>query len=243
MIPRIWLINAVLALCVLFVGASAYRVWVQEEPLAAIEPKEQVAVPAPERRQISTPLSSRESAYAIIPEHTLFSPDRSEYIPEVSVADTEKKQPVIAGRKIKLHAVITRGDYRKALIDNPVQDPKKPAKKWVRVGDVLDRLTVLSIEPKRVILDEGGKRYNISFYAKKETPHVSQSIEREQSTSTPTVVNTDIKKPSSVSETVISRTEKEEAPSKPDGVKDDKDTGDYEIISTPFGPVKRKRSE
>ena len=160
MIPRIWLINAVLALCVLFAGASAYRVWVREEPLAAIEPMEQATVPAPERRQVSTQLSSRESAYAIIPERTLFSPNRAESIPEVSEAITEAKQPVISGRRIELHGVIIRGDNRKALIDNPVRDPDEPPRKWVSVGDVLDRLTVLAIEPRSVVLDEGGKRYH-----------------------------------------------------------------------------------
>ena len=242
MIPRIWLINVILALCVLFAGASAYRVWVQEEPLAAIEPTEQLPVPAPEKRQASAQLSSRESAYAIIPERTLFSPNRAEYIPEVSEADTEAKQPVISGRKIELHGVIIRGDYRKALIDNPARDPDEPLRKWVSVGDVLDRLTVFAIEPKSVVLDEGGKRYNVTLYTKEGTPHVRQGTEREKSTSSPTVVNTDIKKPSSVTKTVISGTEKEKVPSKSDGMKEDEGTGDFKTISTPFGPIK-KRSE
>jgi hypothetical protein len=38
MIPRIWLINVILAVCVLFVGSSAYRVWTREEPVEAMQP-------------------------------------------------------------------------------------------------------------------------------------------------------------------------------------------------------------
>jgi hypothetical protein len=241
MIPRIWLINAVFALGVLFMGASAYHVWVQEEPLPAIEPAEQAPVPAMKKRQESPPLSSRESAYAIIAERTLFSADRAEYIPAVSEADTEAKQPIIFGRKIELHGVIIRGDYRRALIDNPVRDPDEPLRKWVSVGDVLDSLTVSAIEPKSVVLDEGGKRYNITLYTKEETPHVPQDRERKKATSSPTVVNTDIEKSSSVTERVISGIEKEKVQSKPDVKKEDEDTGDFKIISTPFGPIKKRR--
>ena len=66
MIPRIWLINVILALCAVFAGSMAYRVWVQEEPLGWGAPPSAPSVSAPEKTQPNKRTFLRESAYRVI---------------------------------------------------------------------------------------------------------------------------------------------------------------------------------
>ena len=84
MIPRIWLINVILALCVVAAGSSAYSVWVQEDPSRQMEPSKESPMVVAETKRANNRVTLRESAYRIIAERTLFSP--AQPVPEVSHA-------------------------------------------------------------------------------------------------------------------------------------------------------------
>ncbi|MBN1832521.1 MAG: hypothetical protein JW896_10460 [Deltaproteobacteria bacterium] len=259
MIPRIWLINVILALCVLFAGGMAYRVWVQEEPLERGAPSSAPSESAPEKTQPIKGTFLRESAYRVIAERSLFSADRKESLPEEPQEKTEKKEPVISGKKIHLYGVIIMEDERKALIDNPVRGPDEPQRKWVSIGDAFSDLRVAAIEPESILLEQGKNEYEISLYDDEEKKTLPSSESGAPSPSTPTVVNTGTQGPSSQGKAASEGDAKQaarpqaftrKAPSdgnaKPQvgpGAgqrKEDDTTGEFEIVETPFGPIKRK---
>lgn len=260
MITRIWLINIILALCALFAGSMAYRVWVQEESLGRGTAPSAPSVSTPEKTRPNKGTFLRESAYKVITERSLFSSDRKESLPEEPKKKTEKKQPVISGKKIHLYGVIIMEDERKALIDNPVRGPDEPQKKWVCIGDAFSDLRVAAIEPESILLRQGKNEYEISLYDDEEKRSQSSAESRTSSPSTPTVVNTGTPKPSSPAKAASDGNAKpaarpqaftKKAPSggnaKPqvgpraNQRKEDDATGEYEIIETPFGTIKRKK--
>jgi hypothetical protein len=242
MIPRIWLINIILALCALFAGSMAYRVWVQEEPSGrGAPPPSAPSVSAPERRQANKGTFLRESAYKVITERSLFSPDRKESLPEDPIAKTEEEQILISGKKINLHGVIGVGDELKALIDNPLRGPDEPPMKWVRIGDAFSDLSVAAIESESILLKQGEKEYKIPLFTdEKKEPRSSQQG-MDSSLSTPTVVNTEIKKPSSQAKVASDSNTKPVARPQTVKKKENDATGEFETIETPFGTIKRKK--
>ncbi len=242
MIPRIWLINAILALCVLFVGGRAYRVWTQEEPVEAMEPSLDLPVLASEKTRTNERGSLRESAYSVIAERTLFRPDRVEFLPESSEPTAREEIPLISGRRLSLYGVIIMGNDRKALIDNPIRQPDEPGKKWVRVGEVMGNWTVSAIEPESILLVEGAKNYKIPLYTK-ESGKSSRSPDKGRSTSSPTIVNTETQQPSSAPKVISSGTgavQKRETPGTGTR-KGTEATGETETIITPFGTFTREK--
>jgi hypothetical protein len=241
-IPRVWLINAILVLCVLFVGGRAYRVWTQEEPVEAMEPSLDLPASAPEKTRTNERGSLRESAYSVIAERTLFKPDRVEFLPVSPEPTAREELPLISGRRLSLYGVIIMGNDRKALIDNPIREPNEPEKKWVRIGEVMGNWTVSAIEPESILLMEGTKNYKIPLY-KKESGKSSQSPDKGRSTTSPTVVNTETQKPSSAPKVISSGTgavEKRETPGA-GARKGNEATGETETIITPFGTLTRDK--
>jgi len=242
MIPRIWLINVILALFVLFVGSSAYRVWTREEPLEAMEPSVELAVPAVEKIEARERRSLRESAYSVISERTLFKPDRVEFLPETSESIIEERPPLVAGRRLNLYGVIILGNDRKALIDNPNREPDQPPRKWVRVGEILEDWTVGAIEAESIVLNEGSNKYRIPLYTE-ESGISSRAPDRTPSTSSPTVLNTETQRPSSTPKVVSSGTAAGEkrGTSGAGARKNNEAAGETETIVTPFGTITKKK--
>jgi hypothetical protein len=219
----------------------AYRVWVQEEPLGEDSPPTGSSVSAPEQIPPNRRTFLKESAYRVIAERSLFSPDRKESLPEEPKAKTEKAQPIISGKKIHLYGVIIMGDERKALIDNPVRGRDEPNKKWVRVGDAFSDLRVAAIEPKSILLEQGKDNYEISLYDdERKNPQPSPN-RKAPSFSTPTVVNTETKEPSSSAKPESDSDTKPRVKPKPVIREQDDATGEFETFETPFGTFQRKK--
>jgi hypothetical protein len=241
MIPRIWLINVILALCTLFAGSMAYRVWVHEEPSEWDAHTSAPSVSAPEKTQPNEGTFLRESAYRVIAERSLFSPDRKEILPEEPREKTEEEQLLISGRKINLYGVIIMEDERKALIDNPVRKPDERWKIWVRVGDTLSDFRVAAIEPESILLKQGENEYEIPLYTdEKKGPQFSPQS-RAPSPSMPTVVNTETGKPSSQAKVASEGNTKSGARPRAIKEKENSATGEFETVETPFGTIKRKK--
>jgi hypothetical protein len=262
MIPRIWLINVILALCTLFAGSMAYRVWIQEEPLEQGSPPSAPSVSAPEKTQPNKGTFLRESAYRVIAERSLFLSDRKEPLPEEPKVEKEKKPPVISGNRIHLYGVIIMEDERKALIDNPVRGPDEPQKKWVCIGDTFSDLRVAAIEPESILLHQGKNEYEIPLYDDEEKGPQSSPESGAPSPSTPTVVNIGTPKPSSPEKTAnngdakravrpqaFTKKAPDDGNAKPqvgpgaDQSKENDATNEFETYETPFGTFNRKKKE
>lgn len=240
MIPRIWLINVILALCLLFVGSSAYRIWTREEPLEAMEHSAESPVPTPKEIQTNDRRTLRKSAYSVIVERTLFRPDRAEFLSETPEPIIEEKPPLVAGRRLNLYGVIFEGDDRKALIDNPSQKSGQPRIKWVRVGQVLENWTVGAIEPESIVLKGGTSKFRIPLYTK-QSGESSQTPDRSPSRSSPTVVNTETQRPSSAPKVISSGTGEKRETSGASASKNNEAAGEIETIVTPFGTITKKK--
>jgi hypothetical protein len=239
MIPKVWLINIVLALCAVFIGKSAYSVWIQEDRSNSAAPSKRKAAPAAERRQTSEPPPLMEASYEVIADRNLFSSDRAEYLPPEPVGETVSL-PQLPGKKINLYGVIIMENTRKALIDNPDRKPHEPFNKWVSVGETVGNLTVAAIDNESILFREGARKYRIPLYTKKPGQFNSPGPVMNRSASAPTVVNTETKKASPKPKSLGGRAAKERGTSGSGGKKQTGGSGKSQIISTPFGTFERK---
>ena len=137
--------------------------------------------------------------------------------------------------------MIIMEDERKALIDNPVRGPDEPRKRWVRIGDAFSDLRIAAIEPESILLKQGKNNYEISLYDDEGKSPQSSPKSKAPSLSTPTVVNTKTKEPSSTTKSASDGNTKPEAKPKSVIKKQDDATGEFETIETPFGTIKRKK--
>ncbi len=225
MISKVWLLNAVLVIGFIFCGSNAYEVWTgggkQLEQTEA-STKEQMA-PLPR------PLAGRTapaSTYGAVVERNLFSPNRKPPATTLEKStEAEVKQVNISGRQLILYGVMVAGGHRSALISNPLQKTGEKPTMWIRAGDTIGNLRVLEILKDRVRLVDGGQKIDILLYDSKNNK-TRETVGVDGGAAKPTVVVTTPEK----------QPDKPKVAS-PDPVAD----ADYEIISTPFGPVKKKK--
>ncbi|MFZ7111141.1 MAG: hypothetical protein ACOWYE_05615 [Desulfatiglandales bacterium] len=227
MISKVWLINLILALCTVLAGTAAYRVWTQEERTDPGAPPDRIAEKAVKPAATSRPnLMMREASYAVIAEKNLFTPDRQEKLTEEPESVKKTASPRVLGRNITLYGVIIMGDSQKALVTNLGRKPDEPANTWVSVGDALDNFTVAAIDSESILLKAGTEEHKVLLFdGKRSRPRPAR--EAEESTSQPKVVTAESEKQDKKPEKVVK--------------KDDQGKGEFETVSTPFGPVKRKK--
>jgi len=124
----------------------------------------------------------------------LFSPQRTEIIPEEINTDNEsKKLSAVEQKNIKqyfsnltLYGLVITNDSAEALVSYPVEKPVLNSRKtaiprntrrnikrltvkqtqWVKAGDTLGDFKVVSIEPDRVLLKAGEQSYDLLLYDK-----------------------------------------------------------------------------
>jgi hypothetical protein len=231
---KIWLINVVLAVFIVFFGMMSFDVWLKgDETIPETRSGKSPEKPLQGKGIIERAMPP-DSAFGIVVEKNLFSSNRTESIPE-----KQKPGPLtISENMIFLYGVIVTGDRKQALISNPESGPeagKSRAKdKWIKVGDTFGNFSVADIQKDRIILTDGVNRHEILLYDKNKPAR--QVIVAEKSAA-PTVVATGSTTPVAVAATTKPSTE-------PPGsrVADGKGApaGEYKIVNTPFGQVKRK---
>ena len=221
MFSKIWLINLFLAVFAISFGLKAYGVWSEgEKGSSGVRPIEKSL--SLSKKRIVTKRMPPESAYSVVVERTLFSPERAlpdlqEEEPEVE----EVKDLKVSGKKFFLYGVIIMDDYKAALITNPEIKPGKKRQKWVMVGDAVGDFMVAGIKKDMIILAEGVREHKIFLYDK-DKPKAGVPVSKKAK---PTVVSTAPKK--STPRPKVS--EKKELPE-----------GEYKTVSTPFGNIRRK---
>ncbi len=180
MSSKIWLINLVLAVAVVFFGMKAYGVWSKWDQGPLETGSIQNPLPWPEKK-ISKRNMPPESDYETVVTHNLFSHLRSEGEPE------EEKKPLVnqtepkaAGRSLdllewtlqrtNLYGVIIVGDHKEALIGEvPANSGKSAGEREVKrakVGDIVGRFKVKEINSTKVLLTAGGYEWPVSLFDK-----------------------------------------------------------------------------
>ena len=224
MFSKIGIINVLLALLFTFFVIKTYGVWEKGDNRTSENQMVEKAEPHSEKKVTKRRLPP-DSYYKAVVERSLLSPDRAEFIPEVLESEQEVEPEKVPGRKIALYGVIIMEDYATALVSNPEIKPGDKPDLWVRMGDKLGDLKVASIQKESILLTDGTKQYKISLY--------DQSRPKQRSTVAKTA------KPMVV--TTPSKPKKNDS-QKPEKPKHEELSNDqYEIISTPFGKVRRRK--
>ncbi|MDY6972849.1 MAG: hypothetical protein SV775_11020 [Thermodesulfobacteriota bacterium] len=222
MFSKIWFINSLLAVFAVFFGLKTYGLWAMGEKAALPLKSVEGSTSRSEKRIVSRDMPP-ESTYGVVVDSNLFSPDRVEFIPEVSEPEPEIKELKIPGKKFFLYGVIIMDSYKKALINNPFRKPDERPNKWVKVGDTIGDLEVAGIDKDRVILSEGAEKYEVLLYSK-DKPKRQATVTKKQAK--PTVVSAGPKK----------------NPPLPKALQDKNlPEAEYEIVKTPFGNIKRRK--
>jgi len=190
MLSKIWLINILLAVCVSFFGMKAYGVWSGKKKPALKMPPVETRKAQPRRKskkRISKKMAPPESAYDLVVDKNLFSPERNEAKPEKKKESAEAKPKdsrvdklaMASFKKIVLHGVVIADNYKAALVTD-IKKKTVPAKGrssirrrqkavakeliWVKVGDDLGDFKVADIMEDRVLLKKGSENYDVLLY-------------------------------------------------------------------------------
>ncbi len=253
MLSKIWILNLILG--ALIIG-SWIGIWSVRHSQRSVIPE---TLDAPDadiagvtRRSVEQKLAE-SSTYEVIVEKNLFSPDRTAKIGQPLVQEVPE-EPKISGEKIMLYGVVILNDYKAALINNLDNDQTSKPYRWIREGEKISNLTVAQIQKEKILLQDGSSQYTISLYRpNKEKGNKSDPILRQE----PQIVN--IGKPQvgsplpesshPVSNTMETEkknmgsgksTEPQKTPPPFEEKKKISADGQYEIIDTPFGTMKRK---
>ncbi len=139
----------------------------------------------------------RDENYTIISTKNVFSPQRKEWVAKVaipkSIEPVKKRFPkkkALSGkpRKIILHGIVIAGDFKKALIKNPMTGVKNLKAVYVEEGQDIEGYVVTSIESDQIRLDWQGEEIIVKLYTGlegvvqqkeiEEVPRVKQRRER-----------------------------------------------------------------
>ncbi len=181
---KIWLMNVVLAVCIVIMGMNAWQVWTGELPVQSIPAKTES--PAEDSGQKNAEKQRLpEIEYRVIAEKNLFDPARKEAQPEEGAAAAPGEKNADASRQnIALHGVILKKDYQKALIRTA--DTGSGKDRWVTVGEPVGTMTVSAIEKNRIVLTEGGEIREISLHEGKNRGPGSQNLAKNDA---PSIIN------------------------------------------------------
>ncbi len=230
---KIWLINISLAVCVVFFGIVSFDVWSKgDETIQEVQTGKSSEKPLPGKRIMERTMPP-ESTYGIVADKNLFSSDRLEFIPTKAEPGPLK----ISEKMIFLYGVVLTDDRKMALISNPEtgsQAGKKPVRdKWVKVGDTMGNFSVTDIRKDRIILSGGARTHEILLYDKNK-PARKIVVAEKPKTPTPTAGTT-----GSAVAAAATKSDNQPPTSRIEEGKN-ASAGEYRIVNTPFGPVKRR---
>jgi hypothetical protein len=244
MFSKIGIINVLLAFLFIFFVVKTYGVWKTDNHITSEQQLIEKATSHSEKKVVHRRLLP-DSYHKNVVERCLFSPDRCEFISEVSESEPDVLSGKIPGGKIILYGIVMMKDCAMALVSNPDIKPGDEPELWVKTGDGLGTFKVGSILQESILLTDGDNEYKIPLYE----PSKSRQRSMVAKTATPTVVTTSTKSKENDSQkpeapTVVTTptkpkkndSQKPETP-KPEELSDDQ----YEIIKTPFGEFKRKK--
>ncbi|MBN1277078.1 MAG: hypothetical protein JXA35_06270 [Deltaproteobacteria bacterium] len=255
MFSRIWLINFVLMVGVVFFGIKTLGVWTEEGlPSPEIQAVKGPAAKMEMKKSIQSRAVS-EIVYESVASMNLFSSDRKEPRPEVDDSGTmdkarESREGSRTDALLKnyvLYGVVIVNDYKSALIKNSRPKPGDAQIKNVKVGDSVGDFNVAEIKSESIVLTMDGNHYEINLYDKDRSKE--RRIETKAATKLPPddgksdKQNADqkIKDPNQRRKFSIFGPEPEVEKSEQES-HDKKDAGEeeYKIIKTPFGEIKQR---
>ncbi len=231
---KIFFINIILVIFILFEGMSIIRLWNSEKSFQTIEKIKKIKQKPLKTIRLHQLNELPLSAYTDSVKKNLFSEKRTEYTPEKiksepkkEVKGNVKKDPEIKKlntSKILLFGIILMEDIKKALVSDVDKTSDRPSI-WVEQGDSIDGFLIDSIEKDRLIVSNSGEKFSILLYDKKK-PKKRKSIQKKnQKKSSKKIITKEPKKQVIAPKTIENENTK------------------FEVISTPFGDFKRKKKK
>jgi hypothetical protein len=246
---KVWLMNIALAAAVVLTGIMSLEVWTApDEAVPEFRAAADAETPPPDKKLVER-AASPEANYGIVAEKNLFSPDRSDPLSPASGPG----KPRLSEKMIFLYGVVTLDGREQALVSDPESGSKaaggKAGDKWVRVGDRIGNFTVAEIGRDRIVVKDGADRYDLLLYD--ENKPVSLENEQLPPAAAPTVVVTgpEAAVPAAPAASAAPAAGSNQAapgapssgavvPGAPTG--GGEKSGEYKIVNTPFGPIKRR---
>lgn len=228
MVLKFGVVHLLLAVVLSVMVVKTYSVWQKEFDLPVVAtqaPPEDKLTGSAGAHKVSAPPNS---VFDGIVRRSLFSETREEVIPVVD----EAVEPVvmvenkIKGTPITLYGVVISKAVTKALISNPEKKPDAPPLLWVQPGEKIGGVKVVSIEATAVVFSEGEEKYRVLLYDKTKS----------RASVTPSTSN----KPNVVTTTPSENEQK--TPAVPAVNEERSSKEEYEVISTPFGELKRRKN-
>ncbi len=131
----------------------------------------------PDIKSIDVDFSEEEKQigenYTIISTKNVFSPQRKEWVVKAAIPKSiepvkkrfpKKKTFARKPRKIILHGIVIAGDFKKALIKNPMTGVSKKKTLYVEEGEEVEGYMVTSIESDQIRLDWQGEEIIVKLY-------------------------------------------------------------------------------
>jgi hypothetical protein len=253
---KIWLMNIVLAAAVVLAGAMSLEVWTTpDEAVPESRPAAENGAPLPDKKPAERKASPEET-YGVVSEKNLFSPDRSDPLAP------EPGRPRLSEKMIFLYGIVTLEGRQQALVTDPEPASKaagtKPGEKWVRVGDRIGNFSVAEIGRDRIVLKNGAERYDVLLYDENKPVRVESEQLPPEASPTVVVTGSDRKAPEAspsapateVAHPAAGKNQSTPGPSSSSafapgspagaGEKSGEKSGEYKIVETPFGPIKRR---
>ncbi|MBN2438464.1 MAG: hypothetical protein JXL20_07660 [Deltaproteobacteria bacterium] len=235
-LSKIWLINVSLAALIVFFGIMSFDVWLNgDEAIPELQTGKSPEKTLPVKGIIERTMPP-ESTFGIVVDKNLFSSNRTESIPE-----KDKTGPLnISEKMVFLYGVVIAGGRKQALISNPETKPEagkyKPKDKWVKVGDAVGNFSVADIRKDRIILADGANQHEILLYDEKKPARKTTVA---QPSAAPTVVAAG---PAAAAPVTAAAPQKPGTAPPAAAVAAGKSApeGEYKIVNTPFGQIKRR---
>lgn len=215
MLSKVWFVNIVLAVCVIFFAVQTFDVWFTKqkrypEPISSEKQEFQ------QDKQLVKRNLPPESAYRAIVDKNLFSADRKEYLPptpdpeiDLSLEPEGEIKPFEGfGKNVVLYGVLIWDDVRKALITNPSSKRGESKDIWVEKGDILlevkrhNKVATLKVDDilkDRILVKDESNKYEILLYDK-ENPRQRETIRMDEA---PEVIIPEVIAPSEPSQVPV----------------------------------------
>jgi len=238
---KMWRIHLLLAIFIAVAANGAYRIWTEEKRAVPAPAREHAVRQVPAKKRAAEPPPLKEAAFSIITDQNLFSPDRAEFIPPEPEKKPDAEKPRLPGRPIHLYGVIIMENLRKALITNPVKKPDEPPNLWVNAGETVGEFTVVSIDTESILLkEEKGTEYRILLNDEDAKSPLPRLQGEETRPATPPE-SADKKPPLSPASPVVLNADSEKKKEAEAAVPNkDAKSGEYKIVNTPFGQIKKR---
>ena len=230
MTPKLIIINFLLAILLVTTIVKTYNSGTQNElQLVSEDTKniksKEMAIPKPVLKNVH-----RESYYEKIIAGNLFSNSRSEYIPD---SDAGTDMPVlenrIQGKRIVLYGIVSQNDKKTALISNPELGRDKSKYAWVKEGEKIGEVRIVSIGKGDIILEDRSQKYKILLNDSEKDKSKGDSLKNIDRDKNSRIIVTESENVESIS---ASPAEKKKKETPEDGM---------EIINTPFGDMKVRK--